>query len=60
MLVNLSYNELLQISSALATIENVYGNGTFYDLLVKVNDCMAFMDNAPITEVYPGVGTINT
>ena len=55
MLINLSYGELLQIASALSTIENVYGTNMTYELQVKVNDAMEYMDNAPLTDVYPGI-----
>ena len=58
MLVNLSYSELLQISSALNIVETVYGGDSTTDLLFKVNDVMNAMDNMPITDVYPGVPDI--
>lgn len=55
MLINLSYGELLQIATALTTIENVYGTNNSYELQMKVNDAMEYMDNAPLTDVYPGI-----
>lgn len=55
MLINLSYGELLQIAAAITTVENVYGNSNLYDLEMKINDAMDFMDNAPLTDVYPGI-----
>ena len=64
MYFKVSYEDLLLISSALTTIENVYGNGTTIDLQDRIESCMNAMDNAPITELYPyvceGVGTVNT
>lgn len=64
MLVNLSYGEMLQIVSALSTIENVYGQGNTVELQSKLNSAMEYMDNAPLTEIYPGicqgVGTVST
>lgn len=58
MLINFSYAELLQISSALNILETVYGSDSTTDLLFKVNDAMSAMDNMPITDVYPGVPDI--
>lgn len=58
MLINFSYSELLQISSALNIVETVYGGDSAVDLLFKVNDAMEAMDNMPITDVYPGVPDI--
>lgn len=55
MLINLSYGELLHIAAALTIIENVYGTNTSYDLLGKINHAMECMDNAPLTDVYPGI-----
>lgn len=60
MFINFSYSELLQIASSLATIENVYGNGSTLELQEKIIGAMDYMDNAPITDVYPGVGTVIT
>lgn len=63
MLVNMSYGEILQCVTALHTIENVYATGKTKELTEKLEKVMEYMDNAPITDVYPfieGVGTVNT
>lgn len=53
MLVNFSYAELLQISSALNTVNTVYGNDCVKPLLDKVNNVMDYMDTTPVTDIYP-------
>lgn len=58
MLVNFSYSELLQISSALNTIDSVYGNDCVKPLLEKVNNVMDYMDTAPITDIYPHLSVV--
>lgn len=55
MLINFSYAELMQLASCLSTVENVFGTGTTCMLQDKIADCMEFMDNAPVTDVYPGI-----
>lgn len=64
MFVNLTYGECLQVSSALNVVSSVYGNTEADKLKRKFDDVMEYMDNAPITEVYPaftaGVGTVST
>lgn len=52
MLIKLSYMELLQIASALTTIESVYGTTAVTPLREKVEKAMEYMDNAPITDIY--------
>lgn len=63
MFVNLSYGEILQCVTALHTIENVYETDKTRELSAKLDKVLVYMDNAPVTEVYPfieGVGTVNT
>lgn len=64
MLIDLSYNDLLLITSALKTISAVYGNDGAEDLAKTFDDLMSIMDNTPITVVYPDlcrdVGTVST
>lgn len=63
MLVNLSYGEILQCVTALRTIENVYETGKTRELSSKLVKVLEYMDNSPVTEIYPfieGVGTVNT
>lgn len=63
MFINLSYGEILQCVTALKTIENVYESGVTKPLCEKLENVLEYMDNAPVTEVYPfiqGVGTVNT
>ena len=63
MYVNMSYGEILQCVTALKTIENIYERGTTKQVCEKLEKVLEYMDNAPVTEVYPfieGVGTVNT
>lgn len=56
MFVDLSYSELLAISSALKVVDTVYGaSPDVVDLIDKVDDAINVMDNYPITKVYPGI-----
>ena len=56
MLVDLSFSDLLTISCALHTLDNVYGET---DARSRVRDMidaqMDIMNSAPITEVYPNL-----
>lgn len=56
MFVDLSYSELIAISSALNIVDTVYGaSETVVDLIDKVRDAIVVMDTEPITKVYPGI-----
>lgn len=56
MFVDLSFADLLTISCALHTLDNVYGET---DARTRVRDLvdaqMEIMNNAPVTEVYPNL-----
>lgn len=56
MFVDLSYSQLIAISSALHVVDTVYGaSAHVVDLIVVIDDAINVMDEAPITKVYPGI-----
>lgn len=53
MICKFDYDELYTISNSLKLIRAVYGRDNLDDLIKRVDDIISYMDNAPITEVYP-------
>lgn len=52
MLVKLDYSELVQIAACLAIVDSVYGNDAIINLKQKIDGCIEYMDNAPVTAIY--------
>lgn len=56
MFIDLSYSQLLAISSALHVVDTVYGaSADVVDLIDAIDDAINVMDESPITKVYPGI-----
>lgn len=56
MFVDLSYSQLVAISSALHVVDTVYGaSSDVVDLIDVIDDAINVMDISPITKVYPGI-----
>lgn len=66
--VNFDFGELLTISCALHTLDNVYGpTDVRTAVMSKVDALLDYMNNAPVDAIYPnackkieGVGTVST
>lgn len=52
MLIDFNYSELMQIAACLSIMDSVYGNDVIVDLKTKVDGCIEYMDNAPVTAIY--------
>lgn len=52
MICKFTYDELNSIAACLKLIRAVYGRDNLDDLIKRVDDLIAYMDTAPITEIY--------
>lgn len=52
MLIKFTYAELVQLAACLAIMDSVYGNDVIVELKQKIDGCIEYMDNAPVTAIY--------